>query len=170
MIPSVQNLEFEFLKEKWLVAFEKLPPPFMPLDRNSFEIQWNARMRSRAGLCIPGHARIELNPHLLKTGRVFEEVLVHELCHLSVSRRWPRAQPHGSRWASLMRQCGFEPRRCHELVPERRYRHRRWEVPCPCRIHTVATVTFRRILGGTRYRCTKCQGFLSHSEAFRKSL
>jgi SprT protein len=157
------------LLEKWKPCFSTLPAPYSTLDTARVTVAWNPRMRSRAGLCRPWNNSIELNPHLLKKTGDAERVLVHELCHLAVSRRWPHAQAHGSKWKKLMLHCGFEPERCHSLTPVRRHSQRRWKLNCNCKTHTVSTVVYNRIRRGTKYRCLDCRGFIQTEEMKKKS-
>ena len=159
---NIENLKD--LLQKWRAPFSQLPPPYFPLEINEIRIQWNHRMRSRAGVCRPRQGLVELNPNILKSQNQIEEVLVHELCHMAVSQRWPRARPHGQRWKSLMTKFGFKPLRCHDLVPEKLHRQRRWPLKCLCGEHQVSTVIFNRIKKGARYRCRACRNVLHSTE------
>jgi predicted SprT family Zn-dependent metalloprotease len=155
-----ETLKFEnqlnALARKWREFFSNPPYPYIPVEFNSFEIHLNWKMRSRAGLCKPYEGVIELNPNLLQDEKILEEVFIHELCHLVVSRRWPRAQAHGERWKKLMTLCGMKPLRCHNLVPEKRHLHRRWDLKCACQVHKVTTLILNRIKRGQRYKCKGC--------------
>jgi len=150
---------------KWQPFFLRLPYPYAPIDFDELKIRINWRMRSRAGLCRPGEDIIELNPNLLKDEKIMEEVFLHELCHLSVSRRWPRAQAHGEKWKKLMVLCGLKPKRCHELTPLKRHLHRRWELQCACQAHHVTTLILNRIKRGARYKCRHCGSLLKEKVA-----
>ncbi|MDZ4678531.1 MAG: SprT-like domain-containing protein [Oligoflexia bacterium] len=152
------------IQSKWDSYFEQLPKPYTPLSSNSFDVRWNSKMRSRAGVCYPYKNLIVLNPHLLKTADILEEVYIHELCHLVVSKRWPLALAHGAKWQGLMRLCGFEPKRCHELVVEKKHKQRRWPVTCNCKTHLITTVLYNRLTRGTHYKCLSCKGLLKHEQ------
>src|ERR1700677_691378 len=106
---NLQSVRLTALLKKWMPFFGNLRKPYFPVDPFSFEVKWNSKMRSRAGLCRISQGLIELNPHLLIEDYVLEEVLVHEMCHLVIGRRWPRAQAHGEKWKGLMKICGFPP-------------------------------------------------------------
>lgn len=148
------------LSKKWEIFFSQLPFPHTPLEIGSYSVFWNSLLRSRAGLCKPHLSIIELNPHLLITAEQIEKTLVHELCHLSISRRFWRAQPHGTHWKKLMVYCGFEPERCHKIEGTQVYRQKRLEVICKCRRHMVTSRTFNKIQRGIRYNCRSCQTIL----------
>jgi SprT protein len=155
----------DLLLKKWQAPFGQLDAPYAPVDLTQLEIRWNKRMRSRAGVCRPRQRMIELNPNLLKEDRQAEEVLVHELCHMAVSIRWPTARPHGQKWKKLMTHMGFPPNRCHNLIPARAHRQKRWPLRCVCREHQVTTVIFNRIKKGTKYRCRHCKNILAGAES-----
>lgn len=152
---------------KWRSHFATVGHPFVSLQPDEYSVRWNPRMRSRAGVCRVQERVIELNPHLITTPDILEEILVHELCHLSTSLRWPRSRPHGMRWQKLMRICGFEPRRCHTLKPTRKFLHRTWELHCGCGSHHVTTRIYNRIQRGNRYRCLRCKNPLRQKTSER---
>ncbi len=88
-----------------------------PQVEGAWRVEYNRRMRTRAGVAYLEALRVELNPRLLKTypDRV-RECLCHELAHLVVHRLYGRrARAHGKEWAALMRAAGFEPRRTHDF-------------------------------------------------------
>ena len=157
---SLLDIELGELVEKWGRYFAQISPPFYPLPIGSYLVKWNSRMRTRAGLCLPMESRVELNPHLLNNRVTLEQVLVHELCHLVVARRFPYARAHGAKWKKAMSLCGFEPQRCHNLAVVRRRRQKRWPIQCSCQTHRLATVTYNRISRGVRYQCRVCQDIL----------
>src|SRR5687768_15214377 len=130
----------EILQTKWAAHFASLPSPYPILPLHSFEIQWNHHMRSRAGFCRPSENRIALYPHLLTEPQVLEEVFLHELCQLVVARRWRYARAHGTKWQNLMRLCGLEPKRCHDLPVPRKRQLRKWPAHCSCQKHELTTV------------------------------
>ncbi len=159
---NVEKIPEEFLPllKKWSPFFATLPRPYGSLNIFAINVQWNPRMRSRAGLCRPGQAIIELNPHLLKDEKSLEEVLLHEICHMAVSHRWPYAAAHGDKWKKLMVLCGQKPLRCHDLIVTKRHLQKRWDYNCECQIHKVTTLIANRISKGQRYKCKKCGAFL----------
>lgn len=145
--------------EKWQRYFATLRAPFFPLHPSSYEIRMNPRMRTRAGLCKPSRSLVELNPHLLKKDRDLEEVLVHELCHLAVARRFPYSPHHGPKWKKLMGLCGFEPKRCHDFDVSglKRKIKRPYAAQCSCRIHPISNLIYKRFKKGAGYRCRSCK-------------
>lgn len=143
------------LIEKWERNFTRLPGRFRPLLPRSYSVVLNERMRTRAGVCHPREDLIAINPHLTFDPQVFEEVLVHELCHLAVARSYPYARAHGKTWQRLMKHFGFEANRCHTLDTSPR-RQKRWEMTCRCRVHMVSTIIRNKIQKGYRYKCKLC--------------
>ena len=50
-------------------------------------VEWNARMRSTAGLAFPGRSLVRLNPRLRAFGDAeIQRTLRHELAHLQIGR------------------------------------------------------------------------------------
>src|SRR5665213_1274814 len=101
-LSNFDNPPHKHLSQKWHNFFATLESPHTPLEPGTYQVKWNTLLRSRAGLCKPHLDLIELNPHILIKEEDIEATLVHELCHLSVSRRFWRAQSHGMHWRRLM--------------------------------------------------------------------
>jgi SprT protein len=158
--PNEIDDDFAPVIKKWAPFFAALPRPYAPLDIFSLSVQWNPRMRSRAGLCRPAQKMIELNPHLLKDEKSLEDVFLHEVCHMAVSHRWPYAEAHGDKWKRLMLLCGKKPLRCHDFVVTNQHRQKRWDYNCECQIHKVTTLIANRISKGQKYKCKKCGALL----------
>ncbi len=163
--PRLSNQIAKIIIAKWQVFFAQLPKPYSSLSLGTYAVRWNPRMRSRAGLCSPGDSQIELNPHILIAEKDFESTLVHELCHLAVSRRWPTSDAHGAKWKSLMEICGFKPERCHRLAVPQTHSHKKWEYLCGCQTHMVSTRLHNKLSKGYRYKCLACGGKLKSKTA-----
>lgn len=159
--PSNQLSNFDNpLLEKWQKFFAELPAPHAKLEVGTYRVMWNKALRSRAGLCKSGDNLVELNPNILIDNKDIEQTLVHELCHLSISRRFWRAQAHGLHWQKLMLHCGFEPKRCHNLANAKVHRQKRHPLTCSCKTHLVSTRLYNRVKKGARYKCLDCQSKL----------
>ena len=82
------------------------------------EIRYSTRLTHNFGHCIPAHARITVARRLQDFPDVLEEVVVHEVAHFESWRRDDsQIAHHGSLWAGLMRDAGFEPRRALPPLP-----------------------------------------------------
>lgn len=152
--------QLDLIVSKWSKTFALLSKPYLPLEPGTYRVCFNKRMRSRAGVCMPHESLIQINPHLAKTPELLEEIIVHEMCHLAVARRFPYARAHGQKWQKLMAQMGYVPKRCHEIPVEKRNAHRRWQAYCPCQTHSITTVLYNRLRKGARYQCVKCRKLL----------
>jgi len=83
-------------------------------------IVYNPRLRTTLGRAMLEDNRVELNVHLL---RAYPDellaTLVHELAHLVVRMRYPRAPAHGREFKALMRSVNLPAATTHNLDTER---------------------------------------------------
>lgn len=126
----------------------------MPELASHVDIQFSRRLRSSLGRTRADTHRVRLNPLLEKAGKkLFEEVLCHELAHIAVYERFgAKVKPHGSEWASLVQQAGYEPRLSAGIDEERQSSNQlRFEHLCPvCQVIRFA----KRPM--TNWRCGGC--------------
>ena len=98
-------------------------------------VEWNARMRSTAGVAFPGRALVRLNPRLREFGAdEIDRTLRHELAHLLAHHRAGRRRisPHGREWQQACRDLGLtDEKRCHDLPLPRRQITARHFYRCP---------------------------------------
>ena len=98
-------------------------------------VEWNARMRSTAGVAFPGRALVRLNPRLREFGAdEIDRTLRHELAHLLAHERAGRRRiaPHGAEWRRACRDLGIaNEARTHTLPLPRRAAVRRHHYRCP---------------------------------------
>ncbi len=122
----------------------------------SVVVRWHTRLRTTAGMALPGKGLVLLNPRLVGFG--MEEVdrtLRHELAHLLARFRngRRRIQPHGPEWRQACVDLGLrDEKRCHDLplprrpmAPRHRYRCRQ------CGQEVLRVRPFRRAMA-----CLKC--------------
>ncbi|PIE22761.1 MAG: hypothetical protein CSA62_10630 [Planctomycetota bacterium] len=122
----------------------------------SWRVEWNIRMRTRAGVAYLDALRIELNPRLLaRHPAQVKECLCHELAHLVVHRRHGRAaQAHGVEWGALMERAGFSANRTHHFdtrgLRQRRQRYLYLHQCQGCQAHWMARKVRRDLV------CRRC--------------
>lgn len=112
-------------------------------------VEWNARMRSTAGLAFPGRALVRLNPRLREFGSgEIQRTLRHELAHLLAHERAGRRRiaPHGAEWRRACRDLGIgDEKRTHDLPLPRRTAAHRHHYRCPsCEIILARVRPLRR--------------------------
>jgi predicted SprT family Zn-dependent metalloprotease len=77
---------------------------------------YNPRLRTSLGRAMLDERIVELNPALLRDHPTeLLPTLVHELAHLVVHARYPRATPHGREFRTLMVAAGFTGEATHSL-------------------------------------------------------
>lgn len=107
-------------------------------------LEWNARMRSTAGLAFPGRSLVRLNPRLREFGEAeVRRTLLHELAHLLAHERAGRRRiaPHGAEWRRACVDLGLtDEKRTHDLPLPRRTVARRYHYRCPSCATTIARV------------------------------
>ncbi len=107
-------------------------------------LEWNARMRSTAGLAFPGRSLVRLNPRLREFGEAeVRRTLLHELAHLLAHERAGRRRiaPHGAEWRRACADLGLpDEKRTHDLPLPRRKIARRHHYRCPSCATTIARV------------------------------
>ena len=107
-------------------------------------VEWNARMRTTAGLAFPGRSLVRLNPKLREFGDAeIRRTLLHELAHLLAHERAGRRRiaPHGAEWRRACGDLGLpDEKRTHDLPLPRRTIARRHHYRCPSCAATIARV------------------------------
>ena len=107
-------------------------------------VEWNARMRTTAGLAFPGRSLVRLNPKLREFGDAeIRRTLLHELAHLLAHERAGRRRiaPHGAEWRRACADLGLpDEKRTHDLPLPRRKVARRHHYRCPACAAVIARV------------------------------
>ncbi|MEO6786257.1 MAG: SprT-like domain-containing protein [Chthoniobacteraceae bacterium] len=133
-------------------------------------VEWNARMRSTAGLAFPGRSLVRLNPRLREFGDAeIQRTLRHELAHLLAHERAGRRRiaPHGAEWRRACRDLGLpDEKRTHDLPLPRRVIARRHHYRCPACGVTVARVQPMR-RGSACLRCCRAHSRGRYDARFR---
>ena len=98
-------------------------------------VEWNARMRSTAGVAFPSRSVVRLNPRLREFGdNEIDRTLRHELAHLLAHERAGRRRiaPHGQEWRRACLDLGLrDEKRTHDLPLPRRKMSPRHHYRCP---------------------------------------
>jgi len=133
----------------------------------SLEVEWNKRFTSRLGsarsIKVTESFRLRFSVPLWPraTPKERRDTVIHEVCHLVAQKRaWARGvkiQAHGPEWQRLMRECGIEPERTHNVSNEGLTTRRRVEVSCKCGSTSVTPYVAGRIAAGATYRCKRCK-------------
>ena len=107
-------------------------------------VEWNARMRSTAGVAFPSRSLVRLNPRLREFGDdEIDRTLRHELAHLLAHERAGRRRiaPHGKEWRRACIDLGVrDEKRTHDLPLPRRKVARRHHYRCPACGTTIGRV------------------------------
>jgi predicted SprT family Zn-dependent metalloprotease len=107
-------------------------------------VEWDARLRTTAGLAFPGRSLVRLNPRLREFGDdEIRRTLSHELAHLLAHERAGRRRiaPHGAEWRRACGDLGLpDEKRTHNLPLPRRVMARRHHYRCPACGLTLARV------------------------------
>lgn len=119
-------------------------------------VEWNARLRTTAGLAHYGKNLVMLNPKLADFGpEEIDQTLRHELAHLVAHFRAGRRRiaPHGAEWRAACAALGLpDEQRCHQLPLPRARRVPKHFYRCPhCRTEVPRVRPFRR-----RVACLAC--------------
>ncbi len=120
-------------------------------------------MRTTAGLANYSRNLIKLNYRLLQANpHHIVQTFTHELAHLvAVELHGLKAKGHGHYWQQVMLAFGAEPRRCHKLdVSGLRRKHKTHQLYCKCKIHTVKSGRYNKLVRGVNYRCVLCKTLL----------
>lgn len=124
-------------------------------------VQWSNRFTAKMGLANCPEMRIVLSKPLwpLASEADRRETVIHEVCHLVDWISNPRARSHGPSWQALMRRCGLEPRRCHDVpIPEEfRRKVERVSARCACRTVEISKQRVARMRKGRIYTCMLCR-------------
>jgi predicted SprT family Zn-dependent metalloprotease len=109
-----------------------------------------------------GDRKIRLNIELLHKhyDEMLHQTLPHEISHCVVSRRWPRANPHGYEWKQVMRVFGLPPNRTH-MMPTTKARHHPRPHIYICegclRQFKLTNNIHRKMQNGQKRYCTRCK-------------
>jgi len=119
-------------------------------------VEWNARMRSTAGVAFPSRSLVRLNPRLREFGDgEIDRTLRHELAHLLAYERSGRRRiaPHGKEWRRACIDLGLrDEQRTHDLPLPRRKIAPRHHYRCPSCGVTIGRV--RALARGSA--CIRC--------------
>jgi predicted SprT family Zn-dependent metalloprotease len=133
------------------------------------EHRWSHKLRTTMGMAHSRYINGKFTQWIELSVEVFEnasrseqiETVVHEMCHI-VDRyqrnvlfiRFPdKGGSHNPHWKDLMRQCGLQPRRCHNVKVRK---NKRYECACSCRTHAVSGQKISKMARGAVYNCTHC--------------
>ena len=133
-------------------------------------VEWDARLRTTAGLAFPGRSLVRLNPRLRAFGE--EEIrrtLRHELAHLLAHERAGRRKiaPHGAEWRRACGDLGLPgEKRTHDLPLPRRVIARRHHYRCPaCGVALARVRPLKR--GSACLRCCRAHSRGCYDARFR---
>lgn len=138
--------------------------------------EWNTRLSSTMGRYFPvntgkrEHRRsglVEFSTVLFSraTQEQRDETVAHEICHMIVDHRYPKADAHGWEWRQAMQRAGYAGNRCHNVAVVRR-RQARVRLHCGCDDGCIVTKSLytRMIRNGefqggvsTRRYCRTCK-------------
>ncbi len=133
-------------------------------------VEWDARLRSTAGLAFPGRSLVRLNPRLRAFGDAeIQRTLRHELAHLLAHDRAGRRRiaPHGAEWKRACGDLGLrDEKRTHDLPLPRRVIARRHHYRCPACAATISRVhPLKR--GSACLRCCRAHSRGRYDARFR---
>ena len=112
-------------------------------------VEWNARLRTTAGLACCTRSLVTLNTRLCDFGEAeVDKTLRHELAHLVAQFRAGRRRiaPHGPEWRQACHDLGIaNETRCHTIPLPRRRVRAKLLYRCPsCRVEIKRVRPFRR--------------------------
>jgi len=171
------KIRFKGFQSKKLTArlkacFQKLVEKFDETVEQDCEptitVEWNPRMRTRAGVASYKGNRIELNSRLLtENPSELLPTFIHEVAHIFTHIKFPKAVgSHGYQWKYVMRTLGTPIEECHTMeVKHLKHNRRKWVATCNCSTsHTVGVRRRNKALKGTVYKCTRCRSKLTFGE------
>lgn len=143
-----------------LSMYDDITPPVIKYDLKGHTAGW----------AIGGHT-IRLNAALLNNPRyvddMIEQTVPHEVAHIIVHQRWPRAKGHGREWQHVMHRLGLNATRCHQYnTTAARTTAKPYVYYCHCTTpHHVTKLLHTRIQrriaqGHSHYICKICKGRL----------
>ncbi len=125
-------------------ARELLRTAGAPALAERVRVEWDARLRTTAGLAFPGRSLVRMNPRLREFGDAeIQRTLRHELAHLLAHERAGRRRiaAHGAEWRRACCDLGLpNEKRTHDLPLPRRVMARRHHYRCPSCAATLARV------------------------------
>jgi predicted SprT family Zn-dependent metalloprotease len=128
--------------------------------------EWSTRMTAAAGIAYSsGLMKFSLPLFSRDAESGNRDTVIHEVCHIINYARNDNAH-HGHKWKHLMRLCGLEPKRCHNIdrtgLKRPTGRQSRHQVACGCASTiSMGPVQYKRALAGAVYRCRKCKQNIS---------
>jgi predicted SprT family Zn-dependent metalloprotease len=133
-------------------------------------VEWDARLRTTAGLAFPGRSLVRLNPRLREFGDAeIQRTLRHELAHLLAHERAGRRRiaPHGAEWRRACCDLGLrDEKRTHDLPLPRRVMARRHHYRCAgCGVTIARVQPLRR--GSACLRCCRAHNRGRYDARFR---
>lgn len=136
----------------------------------AINIEFNNRLKSRAGDANSHHMRIRLSPEVWAAAPESErrDTVLHEFAHIYTDKKYwvrpfgSRPSAHGWQWKTTMRELGLAPNRCHKVVTPRMEAKRANSTPayCRCMEHRLSKVKMNKIARGLSYVCKKCRSRL----------
>jgi len=139
------------------------------LDKNLHIVwTWSNKMTRTAGYAWKNKRKVRFSADLFKRDKVSgrRNTIVHEICHiLSWEVYGNKIKPHGNEWKYLMRLCGEEPLRTHNIKVKPK--HPRYPTYCMCpKPHMLVKQMINRMKRGTAYTCTTCKEVLTLHKDF----
>jgi SprT protein len=91
-----------------------------------------------------------------------KQVIPHEVCHLFVSKKFPKASPHGWEWKIYMQRLNLNPMRCHNMdtsIVPTQIGKIQYEYKCTgCgHLFQLSKTIHNKILQGQRRVCGNCK-------------
>ena len=131
-------------------------------------VEWNHRFTRRMGDASMRTTRwggktrrIRLSAPLWPRATAEErrQTVIHEACHIIDGVINGSMSGHKEPWKRLMRKCGLQPKRCHNVNREGiRRRNKREAASCHCgAVDSLGSTQAGRLRKGTRYSCRKCK-------------
>jgi SprT protein len=142
-----------------------LGPPLKPGETNPEAYNWPEvafDLKGRVAGQAWGDKKIRLNIELLHKyyDEMLHQTLPHEIAHCVVSRKWPRARPHGWQWGQVMLAFGLPALRTHAM-PYTKARHHPRPHRYACmkcnRIFNVTNNIHRKMENGQIRYCSRCK-------------
>ena len=144
--------------------FELLCVPELS-DRTT--VEFNNRFTSRGGDALyrlrKGKIRLSGVLWADATQQQRRQTVIHEACHIVQRYLYTdrsTCPAHGIVWQRLMRRCGVEPKRCHDMdtTPHKR-KQTRVAASCICgTVKNVGPQQARKMMSGkAHYTCKKCR-------------
>ena len=131
------------------------------------EVEWNSRFRKRVADAMYNNGRGVMRfstffwPHMSEQSR--NNTIAHEVCHVACGHLDYHEliyRPHGAYWKSLMRKCGYTPKRTMPLNGKlkKMVTANRIKLQCGCQDGILVTKRMFNIMNreGWVRRCQRC--------------